>query len=120
MEMQLKMPSERVFEFKARVFKVLGDSNRLRIIEFLRDGEKCQCEIIPVLEQSQPTVSRHLRLLEEAGLIQSKRDGNRMLYKVVDEGVFKVVDILNDEFLGLLSHGLLNKLVPPRELESLS
>ena len=112
MEPQFEMPDERALEFKARVFKVLGDSNRLRIIEFLRDGEKCQCEIIPILDQSQPTVSRHLRLLEEAGLIQSERDGNRMLYRVVDEGVYKVVDSLDDELMRILSHGLLSKLAP--------
>jgi DNA-binding transcriptional ArsR family regulator len=111
MEMQ-EILNERTLEFKARVFKVLGDSNRLRIIEFLRDGEKCQCEIIPILDQSQPTVSRHLRLLEEAGLIQSERDGNRMLYRVVDKGVFKIVDSLNDDLMRILSHGLLNKLAP--------
>lgn len=112
MEMQVETPDGRALEFKARVFKVLGDPNRLRIVEFLRDGEKCQCEIIPVLDQSQPTVSRHLRLLEEAGLIQSERDGNRMLYRVVDKEVYKVVDSLNDDLMRTLSHGLLSKLAP--------
>ena len=112
MEMQLEMPDERALEFKARVFKVLGDPNRLRIVDFLRDGERCQCEIIPMLDQSQPTVSRHLRLLEEAGLVRSRRDGNRMLYQVVDEGVFEIVDILGDDLMRILSHGLMSKLAP--------
>ncbi|KON29864.1 hypothetical protein AC482_05350 [miscellaneous Crenarchaeota group-15 archaeon DG-45] len=106
------MPDERALEFKARVFKVLGDPNRLRIVDFLRDGERCQCEIIPMLDQSQPTVSRHLRLLEEAGLVRSRRDGNRMLYQVVDEGVFEIVDILGDDLMRILSHGLMSKLAP--------
>jgi len=108
----LEMPDERALEFKARVFKVLGDPNRLRIVDFLRDGERCQCEIIPMLDQSQPTVSRHLRLLEEAGLVRSRRDGNRMLYQVVDEGVFEIVDILGDDLMRILSHGLMSKLAP--------
>jgi len=111
-EEKLEMPAERALEFKARVFKVLGDPNRLRIIELLKDGERCQCEIIPLLDQSQSTVSRHLRLLEEAGLIQSERNGNRMLYQVVDEGVFKIVDSLDDDLMRNLSHGLLSKLAP--------
>lgn len=108
----MEMPDERALEFKARVFKVLGDPNRLRIVDFLRDGERCQCEIIPMLDQSQPTVSRHLRLLEEAGLVRSRRDGNRMLYQVVDEGVFEIVDILGDDLMRILSHGLMSKLAP--------
>lgn len=119
MDTLIEMPDERVMEFKARVFKVLGDSNRLRIIEFLRDGERCQCEIIPVLDQSQPTVSRHLRLLEEAGLIKSKRNGNRMLYRVVDEAVFKMVDSLDDDLMRIMSHGLLSKLAPLKETASM-
>ena len=112
MEARLKMPDDRALEFKARVFKVLGDANRLRIIEFLRGGERCQCEIIPVLGQSQPTVSRHLRLLEEAGLLRSERDGNRILYRVLDEGVYGVVDSPDRDLMSAMSHGLLSRLAP--------
>ena len=69
--MSLNIPDEKILEFKSRIFKVIGDANRLKIIEILRSGENCQCEIIPLIAQSQPTVSRHLKLLEEAGLIRS-------------------------------------------------
>jgi ArsR family transcriptional regulator len=79
---------------KARVLKVLGDPNRLRIIELLREGELCQCEILPVIGQSQPTVSRHLRLMEQAGILNSRRDGTRTLYKVTSEDVFTLVDLV--------------------------
>ncbi len=81
-------------EDKARVLKVLGDPNRLRIIELLREGELCQCEILPVIGQSQPTVSRHLRLMEQAGILCSRRDGTRTLYRVASEDVFTLVDIV--------------------------
>jgi DNA-binding transcriptional ArsR family regulator len=80
-------------EKKARVLKVLGDPNRLRIIELLRDGELCQCEIIPVIGQSQPTVSRHLRLMEKAGILTKRKDGTRTMYKVSHEGVLTIVDL---------------------------
>jgi ArsR family transcriptional regulator len=79
---------------KARALKVLGDPNRLRIIELLRDGELCQCEILPVIGQSQPTVSRHLRLMEEAGILNSRRDGTRVLYKVASEDVFTLIGLV--------------------------
>jgi len=111
MEIQLKNLDEKSLEFKARVFKVLGDANRLKIVELLKGGEFCQCEIIPVLEQAQPTVSRHLRLLEEAGIIQSRRDGNRNLYQVTDERVFEIIDIIDDDLLRILFHGVLNRFI---------
>ncbi|MGB9622357.1 MAG: ArsR/SmtB family transcription factor [Candidatus Bathyarchaeia archaeon] len=103
---------DRIYEFKAGIFKVLGDVNRIKIIEFLRDGEKCQCEIIPLLNQSQPTVSRHLSLLEDAGLIDSKRERNRTIYRIVDERVFNIIDSLNDELIRRISHRVVSKVSP--------
>jgi ArsR family transcriptional regulator len=111
MSLELETEDPRTLEFKARVFKVLGDSNRIKIMEFLRGGERCQCEIIPILEQSQPTVSRHLRLLEEAGLIISRKDGNRTFYRVADERAFNILDSLDYELMLILSHGLRSKLI---------
>ncbi|MGQ9680089.1 MAG: ArsR/SmtB family transcription factor [Candidatus Bathyarchaeia archaeon] len=107
-----KEKDERIFEFKSRIFKVLGDANRVKILEFLRDGERCQCEIIPFLNQSQPTVSRHLRLLEDASLIDSRREGNRTIYRLVDERVCNLLDSLDDELMKRLSHGVVMKKSP--------
>jgi len=50
MSLELETEDPRTLEFKARVFKVLGDSNRIKIMEFLRGGERCQCEVIPILD----------------------------------------------------------------------
>jgi len=102
----------KILEFKADIFKVLSDFNRIKILESLRDGEKCQCEIIPFLNQSQPTVSRHLNLLENAGLIDSKREGNRMAYRVVDKRVFRILDSLDDELIRSLSQKVVSKISP--------
>lgn len=107
-----KERDERIFEFKARIFKVLGDVNRLKILEFLREGERCQCEIIPLLSQSQPTVSRHLRLLEDAGLIDSRRGGNRTMYNLVDERVCDIIESLDDELMRRLSQKVAIKKSP--------
>jgi ArsR family transcriptional regulator len=79
-------------EKAAKVLRVLGDPNRVKIVELLRSGEMCQCEIIPLIGQSQPTVSRHLSLLEENGVLISRRDGVRMLYQVSDPKVFEIID----------------------------
>ena len=77
----------------ARVLKVLGDPNRIKIIELLRDGAHCQCDIIPFIGQSQPTVSRHLRMLEENGVLVSRKDGVKVIYRISDSSVLKIVDL---------------------------
>ena len=77
----------------ARVLKVLGDPNRIKIIELLRDGEHCQCDIIPFIGQSQPTISRHLRMLENNGILVSRKDGVRVIYKIADPNVLRIVEL---------------------------
>lgn len=105
----ITIPSERELEFKSRIFKVIGDSNRLKILEILRSGENCQCDIIPMIAQSQPTVSRHLKLLEEAGLIVSRKVGTKMFYKVVDMQVFNIIDALNGDLVAKVSAEIAKK-----------
>lgn len=67
-----------------RVLKALGDKNRLRIIKLLQQKDAiCVCEFCEVLGISQSTTSRHLRILEEAGLIYSSRDKKWVNYHIV-------------------------------------
>lgn len=101
-----KLFDEQIIEFKSNLFKALGDNNRLLIIEVLRDGELCQCEIIPLMGISQPAVSRHLKILEKSGLIKSRREGNKMLYQIVDTRVFELVDFLNMDLMKTISKEL--------------
>jgi ArsR family transcriptional regulator len=65
-----------------RYFKALGDRTRLRIISLLMHGELCGCDIQYVIENSQPNVSRHLTYLKNAGLVQDRRDGFRIFYRL--------------------------------------
>ena len=106
----IHVPDERTLEFKTRIFKVISDTNRLKILEMLRSGELCQCEIVPLIDQSQPTVSRHLRLLEEAGLIRSKRDGVRMFYEVTDPHIYNVIDAIDEHMTELISEEIAKKM----------
>jgi len=86
-------------KFKAKIFRALSDPARLNILDFLRDGEKCVCEIIPHVKLIQPVVSRHLKILKESGILRDRKDGNRRLYSVTDQSIFKVVDDANPEFI---------------------
>jgi ArsR family transcriptional regulator len=68
------------------VMKALRDPNRVRIIKMLQHGELCVCEIQATLEISQPTVSKHVKMLEEAGLLSSRKDGLWVHYSLTDGG----------------------------------
>jgi len=83
--------------FKATVFHALADPIRLEILAFLRDGEKCVCEIVPHLNLIQPLVSRHLKTLKDAGIVRCRKDGVKRMYSVVDRGIYVVVDGLTHE-----------------------
>jgi len=67
-----------------KVMKALRDPNRVKIVKVLQHGELCVCEIQAALEISQPTVSKDLKILEEAGLLDSRKDGLWVHYRLDD------------------------------------
>ncbi len=75
-------------------FEALGDPNRRAIIELLRTGDRSVQELADALPISRPAVSRHLRLLKEAGLVTDRAEGTRRLYRLHDEGIEAVRDYL--------------------------
>jgi DNA-binding transcriptional ArsR family regulator len=68
-------------------FQALGDPNRRAIVELLRDGPRSVGELAGELPISRPAVSRHLRLLREAGLVTEESHGTRNIYRLHDEGI---------------------------------
>jgi DNA-binding transcriptional ArsR family regulator len=89
--------------FKSTVFYALSDSIRLEIVNYLRQGEKCVCEIVPQLNLIQPLVSRHLKILKDVGIVKCRKDGTKRMYAIVDMGIFDVIDALTSELLSNLS-----------------
>jgi DNA-binding transcriptional ArsR family regulator len=75
-------------------FEALGDPNRRAIVELLGDGGRSVGELADALPISRPAVSRHLRLLKEAGLVVEEPVGTRRIYSLHDEGVQAVHDYL--------------------------
>ena len=94
---------EKLIRLKVKVFKALADPVRLKIIEFLRDGEKCVCEIIPHVDIAQPLVSRHLKILRDSGLVRVRKEGNRRYYSVTDPNIFKIIDAITPDLALSLS-----------------
>ena len=95
--------AENQIRFKATVFHALADPIRLEILAFLRDGEKCVCEIVPHLNLIQPLVSRHLKTLKDAGIVRCRKDGAKRMYSVVDSRIYNVVDALTSELADALT-----------------
>lgn len=85
------MSRDIIIDRKVKVFKALADPTRLQILDFLKDGEKCVCEIIPAIGKAQSTVSKHLDVLHEAGILDRRIDGRRTLYRVRSQRVFDII-----------------------------
>ena len=75
------------------IFKALADPTRLKILECIKDEEKCICEVIPYTGKSQPNVSLHLKVLKQAGLVNERRDGTKIMLSITDKNVFRLVDL---------------------------
>ncbi|MGE0551671.1 MAG: ArsR/SmtB family transcription factor [Kofleriaceae bacterium] len=68
-----------------RLFRALGDETRLRIVALLAHGELCVCHVEKALELSQPNVSRHLGILRMAGVVDARREGTWVYYKLAEQ-----------------------------------
>lgn len=64
------------------ICKAMSDPNRLQIIEMLTTGEKCGCELLDALQVTQPTLSHHMKVLGECGLVFSSKEGKRQIYSI--------------------------------------
>ena len=89
---------EKTQSFQGENFQSSSRSIRLEILQLLREGEKCVCEIVPQLEIAQPLVSRHLKVLKDCGLVKDRKDGNRRIYSVTDSRIFNVIDDITPDF----------------------
>ena len=82
------------FEAQARFFKALTHPARLAILELLREGESCVCHLEAYLGLRQAYISQQLAVLRDSGLIQDRRDGWNIYYRVVDTRTFEVLDVV--------------------------
>jgi DNA-binding transcriptional ArsR family regulator len=86
---------ERALKIQTRAFKGLAHPTRIAILEMMRNGAICSCEIEPELGLRQPNIAQHLAILRGSQLVTSYRDGNRVMYAVVDPKIFDVLDMMN-------------------------
>jgi ArsR family transcriptional regulator len=77
----------------ATLFHALSDATRLAILEMLRDGERCVCELQDGLDAAQSRLSFHLRVLKDAGLVVDRREGRWSYYRIVPDALVEVHDL---------------------------
>src|ERR687896_1803742 len=90
MATQFKAGTERV----AELFHALSDETRLSILQRLRFGERCVCDLTDALDAAQSRLSFHLKVLKEAGLVTDRREGRWMYYTLNPEALAEVADVV--------------------------
>ena len=71
-----------IYETNSKVFKALSDAKRLKIINLLSKGEMCGCRILEEFDFTQPTLSHHMKILVECGLVDARKEGTWSYYKL--------------------------------------
>lgn len=87
-----KMPQEETIYDLAELFKVFGDSTRIKILWALDESEMCVCDIAFLLNMTQSAISHQLRVLKQAELVKSRREGKIVFYSLEDEHVKQIFD----------------------------
>ena len=77
--------------YSADILKALGQPTRLKIVDFLRDGERCVCEIFPAIGEEQSNTSRHLNLLLSVGILTRRKEGLKIYYAIKHREVLQLV-----------------------------
>lgn len=91
-EVTSRMPDDDELYDLAELFKVFGDSTRMRILFALFEEDICVCDLAQALGMTQSAVSHQLKILRQARLISSRRDGKQVIYSLADEHVRTIID----------------------------
>ena len=85
------MPDEELLYDLAELYKVFGDSTRIKILFALYESEMCVCDIAALLNMTQSAISHQLRVLKQSKLVKFRRDGKEVYYALDDEHIFKIL-----------------------------
>ena len=80
----------------AAMFKAFCDENRLQILQLLQDGERCACSLLEEMKITQPTLSHHMKILCDSGVVIGRKEGKWMHYSISPEGVQAAKDYLTE------------------------
>ena len=80
----------------AVVYKAFCDENRLQILKLLQDGERCACSILDEMKITQPTLSHHMKILCDSGVVVGRKEGKWMHYSISEDGLEDVMKYLDE------------------------
>jgi len=80
----------------AKIFKAFCDDTRLMVLELLQDGEKCACVLLEKVNVKQPTLSHHMKILVESGIVNARKEGKWMYYSINEENGRVALLLLRD------------------------
>lgn len=92
-QVNLDMPDENELYDVAELFKIFGDSTRIRILSALAQAEMCVCDIGEVLNMTKSAVSHQLRILRQAKLVKNRRCGKEIYYSLDDDHVLSIINL---------------------------
>lgn len=78
----------------AALFKAFCDENRLQILQLLQDGERCACMLLEEMQITQPTLSHHMKILCDSGVVIGRKEGKWMHYSISNEGITNAIRFL--------------------------
>ncbi|GFO68767.1 transcriptional regulator [Geomonas limicola] len=84
-----------LLELRSDILKALAQPTRIKILDFLRDGERCVCEIFPAIGEEQSNTSRHLNMMMDAGVLSRRKEGLKIYYTIKHPEILQVVDLVN-------------------------
>lgn len=106
----LPRPAPAQLRQAAEIFRAMGDADRLRLLEVLRHGEMCVSEIVAAVGDKFSTISQRLRILRDEGLVERRREGTHLYYRLADQHVLDLID-------NALAHAAESGAIPTRQAE---
>ncbi|MCJ7577874.1 MAG: metalloregulator ArsR/SmtB family transcription factor [candidate division Zixibacteria bacterium] len=90
------MFDEDLIQIESDFLKAIAQPTRLKILYFLKGGERCACEIIPKMKEDQSNISRHLTHMKDMGILESRKEGVSVYYKIKDKRVFTLLSLVDE------------------------
>ncbi len=84
------------YKENAKVFKAFCDETRLMVLSLLKDGEKCACVLLEKVSVGQPTLSHHMKILVDSGIVLARKEGKWTYYSISENGCNKAKELLDN------------------------
>ena len=85
------------YKERAKIFKAFCDENRLQILDMLKSGEKCACKLVEELDISQSTLSHHMKILCDSGVVRGRKEGKWVHYSIDEKGAQRAEEVLKNQ-----------------------